>query len=230
MSAALDGDDTTVDTRVAAAAATAAAALAAHEADTTSVHGITDTAALARLASPAFTGTPTAPNPSTADDSTQVATTAWVYDNLTRVTHPNTDDVHVEVYDQGQARWQTVHYDSGWRDISGLLINGWTVGNVLRLRRINWRVSLLIRGLNGSAATDNHFATLPTGFIGNLAMSAVAFDTAGDPSAVRNTTDGSCYWSIGSVGSVSLPVMFEFHTQQSIPASLPGTLVFAAPD
>lgn len=34
----------------------------------------------ARLASPAFTGTPTALTPSTSDDSTKIATTAWVKD------------------------------------------------------------------------------------------------------------------------------------------------------
>jgi hypothetical protein len=51
----------------------------------THAHAITDTtglsaalAALAPLASPALTGTPTAPTPLTADDSTKIATTAWV--------------------------------------------------------------------------------------------------------------------------------------------------------
>lgn len=43
-------------------ASDAAAALAAHASDTTGVHGIADTAALALLASPAFTGTVTAVN------------------------------------------------------------------------------------------------------------------------------------------------------------------------
>lgn len=37
-------------------------------------------AAKASLASPAFTGTPTAPTPSGADDSTKIATTEWVRD------------------------------------------------------------------------------------------------------------------------------------------------------
>lgn len=38
--------------------------------------------AVATLASPAFTGTPTAPTPSGADDSTKIATTAWVRDHV----------------------------------------------------------------------------------------------------------------------------------------------------
>jgi len=39
---------------------------------------LSDSAALARLASPVFTGTPTAPTPATADNSTAIATTAFV--------------------------------------------------------------------------------------------------------------------------------------------------------
>jgi microcystin-dependent protein len=42
---------------------------------------LSDTAALARLASPAFTGTPTAPTPSNGDSSTKLATTAFVAAN-----------------------------------------------------------------------------------------------------------------------------------------------------
>ena len=66
-------------------------AVATHEADTTNVHGIADTSLLATksyvdtadalkaaLASPAFTGTPTAPTAAAGTNTTQVATTAFV--------------------------------------------------------------------------------------------------------------------------------------------------------
>jgi ribosomal protein uS17 len=66
-------------------------AVSTHEADTTNVHGIADTSALATksyvdtadalkaaLASPAFTGTPTAPTATAGTNTTQVATTAFV--------------------------------------------------------------------------------------------------------------------------------------------------------
>lgn len=42
---------------------------------------LSDTALLARLASPALTGTPTAPTPSNGDSSTKIATTAFVANN-----------------------------------------------------------------------------------------------------------------------------------------------------
>ena len=61
VSAALDDDDTTVDARIAAAQAaaeaTAAGALASHEADTTAVHGIADTANLETIGHAAKRGT-----------------------------------------------------------------------------------------------------------------------------------------------------------------------------
>lgn len=41
--------------------------------------------AYAKLASPAFTGTPTAPNPSASDDSTKIATTSWVRDIVPKI-------------------------------------------------------------------------------------------------------------------------------------------------
>lgn len=43
----------------------------------------------AKLASPAFTGTPTAPTPSTSDDSTKIATTAWVHNQNYLTTIPS---------------------------------------------------------------------------------------------------------------------------------------------
>lgn len=42
--------------------------------------GDVDLTGYAKLASPAFTGTPTAPSPSLSDDSTKIATTSWVRD------------------------------------------------------------------------------------------------------------------------------------------------------
>jgi hypothetical protein len=54
----------------------AGAALTAHAALITNVHGVTGS--LAGLASPALTGTPTAPTPTGGDNSTKIATTAFI--------------------------------------------------------------------------------------------------------------------------------------------------------
>jgi hypothetical protein len=81
------------DAAQAAAEGTAASALSAHEADTTSVHGIADTSILVTttgsqtlasksLTSPALTGTPTAPTATAGTDTTQIATTEFVQDAI----------------------------------------------------------------------------------------------------------------------------------------------------
>jgi hypothetical protein len=79
------------DTTALATKVYADAAVTTHEADTLSVHGIADTSLLATtsyvdtadalkaaLASPAFTGTPTAPTATAGTNTTQVATTEFV--------------------------------------------------------------------------------------------------------------------------------------------------------
>lgn len=53
--------------------------------------------------------------------------------------------------------------DTGWRDITGSLRNGWTATYV-HIRRIRERVIMRHNGLDGSAATSNSFVTLATGF------------------------------------------------------------------
>lgn len=53
---------------------------------------LSDTADLARLASPSFTGTPTAPTPALGDDSTKIATTAYVQDEITNLGGVNSLD------------------------------------------------------------------------------------------------------------------------------------------
>ncbi len=81
------------DTSALATKSYADSAVSTHEADTTSVHGIANTANLVTvdanqtltaktLASPALTGTPTAPTASVGTDTTQVATTAFVQDAI----------------------------------------------------------------------------------------------------------------------------------------------------
>lgn len=53
---------------------------------------LTDSADLARLASPSLTGTPTAPTPALGDDSNKIATTAFVQDEITNLGGVNSLD------------------------------------------------------------------------------------------------------------------------------------------
>ena len=73
----------------------------------------------------------------------------------------------IKMWGTGNTGWTVLYGDTGWRDISTLLINGWkNKANHMTIRRINCKVILRFPfvGLDGSAATKSVFLTLPDGF------------------------------------------------------------------
>ena len=73
----------------------------------------------------------------------------------------------IKMWGTGNIGWTVLYGDTGWRDISTLLINGWkNKANHMTMRRINCKVILRFPfvGLDGSAATKSAFLTLPDGF------------------------------------------------------------------
>lgn len=58
---------------------------------------------------------------------------------------------------------KALRYDTGWRNITGSLINGWTATSVLIRREGRWGI-IQFQGLNGAAATSEYFASGITGF------------------------------------------------------------------
>lgn len=60
-----------------------------------------------------------------------------------------------------------IHGDTGWRNISGLLINGWTVSR-MSIRRYGDTVCLQLNGLNKSEATSDNFLAGIQGFAPHL--------------------------------------------------------------
>lgn len=112
--------------------------------------------------------------------------------------------------------------DTGWRDITSLLSNGWASSRVLIRRQGNWTV-LRITGLNPATATGSYFLTgLPAGWlIGNENIAITASSTM--PA-----------WVMGNGSSVSLPTTTPAFTIQAtatqyvdlpFPTSMPGTAV-----
>lgn len=149
-----------------------------------------------------------------------------------RVTHPNGDDVLVEVWDDGKGRWQRVHYDSGWRNVSSMLVNGWAATH-LRLRRQGATVSLMYYALNGASATSDEFITggLPLGFRPDWMRRFVVDLSSADTSfGLIQMNPGP-----GSVANNQRKITagraeLRWTTDDPIPTSLPGTLVTAAPN
>lgn len=68
----------------------------------------------APLASPVFTGNPTAPNPTIGDDSTQIATTGWVQDVIAQLAHVPVGTI---------AYFPANAAPTGWLPINGALVS-----------------------------------------------------------------------------------------------------------
>ena len=62
----------------------------------------------------------------------------------------------------GNTGWVCIEGDTGWRDISSLLVNGWT-GSAY-VKRTAEVLTLELEGVSGSAATATTVLTLPVGF------------------------------------------------------------------
>jgi len=200
-------------------------------------------AAKANLASPAFTGNPTAPTPAAGDANTRIATTLWAAERVagttgatgTRITRPNTDDRLVEVWNPnkaGGAGWSVVEYDSGWRSLP--LLNGAT--GELSIRRCG--SSVTVRAVTVAVPSGGDVvltAPLPDGFHTGSVTVGLFFPKSHWTTAVNPTTfiiDPSTKAIICPVGGVStegLVVECAFIPLDMIPTSLPGTLVSAAP-
>jgi hypothetical protein len=152
-----------------------------------------------------------------------------------RVSHPNVDDVWVENWDEGRQRWQSVHYDSGWRNVSADLINGWT--GTLSMRRVNVTVFVGFQNITGPATFTNPYV-LPPGFSGTT--SGVSFNGMGRDGYFT----GGPVWFIGNgnvlfqfgglvtgswAAGMAVSGMVIVPTDEAVPPSLPGTQIGPAP-
>jgi hypothetical protein len=142
-----------------------------------------------------------------------------------RSSRPNSTDRLVEVLD-GVA-WMSVHYDSGWRDVTALLQPGWTATHI-HMRREGDTVRMRVAGL-AAPGEEFYFISPPEGF--RTAMSyyivfgCLTFQVAQE----------SGYLSMVAPGGAKLPAggsfwyELDWATPDPFPASLPGTTLTTAP-
>ena len=155
------------------------------------------------------------------------------------VTHPNGTDVLVRRWDIGQARWQRIYYDSGLRQIpytSGTA--NWTSGD-LYLRRQNDVVTLWMRGVKMNAIGSKIY-DLPAPFtpgnygepVGSIFRESQA---TGNPYWFTVSSAAVCNYGAALVGTFAATYSFsgvwtyQTNLGAGVPATLPGTLVVAAP-
>ena len=134
-------------------------------------------------------------------------------------------------WDHANNAWRLIAYDTGWRDVSSLLVNGWAqqFGNGFAIRRSSNRVELY-GYLNGSAATAGTICMIPTGFTPRALQTAVrtwASNTGSVSGIVRVETNDMSIILYGSYVGTGRLFNMSWTTEQALPTSLPGTQVTA---
>lgn len=137
-------------------------------------------------------------------------------------------------YDEQNSRDQLIQGDTGWRDISSLLKDGWA-GSVY-IRREDYRVTVRFDALNPAALTTNAPLVLPLGFAPNvfderfILHHAIADTTP--PATVRRGrafTNRIIEIYCPAAGGL-LYGSFSFSLTSAWPTALPGTAVGAIPN
>lgn len=123
----------------------------------------------------------------------------------------------------GNTGWTVEYGDTGSRDVSGSLVNGWTATGA-RLRRIGQTVIWFNVLLNSTAATSDDFYTLPAGFRQSVYASTITMGFAGAGGKQLNQTTGGVL-SVPSRGTSTYssqgPAIWV--TNDPWPTALPGS-------
>jgi hypothetical protein len=123
--------------------------------------------------------------------------------------------------------WKVVSGDTGWRNMVGSLINGWTApAGTFRMKRQEDRVYLQIYNVIPTGATADDMLVIPTGFVrdapGNLQW---IIRTSSGATLTTWLTMGTNLTSVRTVGTIGAGAICEISwpTAQAWPTVLPGT-------
>jgi hypothetical protein len=137
-------------------------------------------------------------------------------------------------WNQVTSAWRLIAYDSGWRDISALLANGWAGTLQCRLwgESVIYRTGLGVNSMSGTSATattalamssvDAAFRNDASGrrvFVYNTVTAAIA------PAAVGS--DAIIMPAIGANSGYNFLPEARFAWGGTLPTSLPGTQITA---
>jgi hypothetical protein len=152
----------------------------------------------------------------------------WRVYNSTRI--DQTAGRVIYQWDDVNNRDQLIYGDTGWRDVSASLMNGWT-GTSLWIRRIDYTVYIRAYSMIGTAATLNKFYTLPTGF--NRSPSGTEYLTAADGFTVIGVESAGGVLAFSNTANRFAGAFGNFTpytTTDAWPTTLPGTAVAAIPN
>jgi hypothetical protein len=125
----------------------------------------------------------------------------------------------IYTWDHLNNREQLIYGDTGRRDISALLINGWA--GSLFIRRQGYTVTLECEGLNGSAATADAFLSNIVGFTAQGSVRGLLHTAAATPTLKRVSEASGNLAVAGSTTTAHYGVV-TWNTSQAWPTTLPG--------
>jgi hypothetical protein len=146
-----------------------------------------------------------------------------------RSTRPNVTDRLVEVWD-GTA-WIPVHYDSGWRDITSTLLNGWGTAVSIRVRRVDAAMQMIVLGTASTGWTAEIAADMPRGFRpqpGDATAISVPIGRASRMERIHISATSQLLLASAD-GYDGEPQLITFPVEDLLPTALPGTILTTAP-
>ncbi|ASR83736.1 hypothetical protein KDJ04_gp02 [Arthrobacter phage Nubia] len=125
-------------------------------------------------------------------------------------------------WDEANNREQLVYGDTGWRNITTDILNGWT-GSVISVRRYGAEVFLRLYQVNGTAQTANTIVTLPAGFRPGTFQYEPCYTEAAALATILIESTGNIKAAGGATkyGTAAYSEV-RWSTTETWPATLPG--------
>lgn len=127
--------------------------------------------------------------------------------------------VWLKVSGTGTTGWQVIYGDTGWRDLSSILLNGWA--GLIRIKRNDSTVHMRIH--LATAGTSTVLVNLPTGF--RVTIPGLRFAEPGVGTITTDAVSGDMWASSLALTSTTTYQhrLLSWPTDQAWPTTLPGT-------
>lgn len=124
----------------------------------------------------------------------------------------------------GNTGWKVVYGDTGWRDVTSLLLNGWTASTRVTCRRVGEQVQWAWHGISGAARTSDRIMMQPVGFRPSYASNGHVFRVGESDPLMWLRANQAGDWTLMG-GSPAVGTWGEtplFFTSDPWPTTLPG--------
>jgi hypothetical protein len=140
----------------------------------------------------------------------------------------------IYTWDDVNNREQLIYGDTGWRNVSTLLLNGWTLADAnshVSINRQGGLVTLRLRGLVRGGATATQFLAMPSGFGAYGGSQSLLASEGGASVSSYDIDGGGIYRPLGQADTYApRSVEIVWRTTVAWPTTLPGTAVGTIPN